>query len=493
MDRLRIGVRLESLGLPFRKALHEANRLGVQGVQFDAVGDFSPKNITDTGRRHILQMLRSHDLTLSALGCPLRQGLDTPEDQEPRLAHIRDVMTLSYELGCRIVIVEAGQVPENEEDPRHAWLTDSLRNLGQHGDRIGARLALETGLEPGSRLAEFLAKFQSAGLGVNFDPANLMMHNHDVYQSLQDLGAWIVHVHSQGRTSGERKSNGPRSSSRTRRHRLDAVCGDVGIARLQALANHRARIGREETCGHRSGCSFPESLRRGIIRHRDGEQSLFENSASGGREERFLVSVGDDFVLHTALQEVQVFVEFVQRLIDVVGFADTHLLSQLRQAESGDLQPFLQQADSTASVSERTAGPLRQEEAPNSRRGRVPLREESALPAGHRCRANGVVLDGDDLDCGVQIGKNKFLVNFARENEHVLVSGERKRRIRSTWSRSIRNSRRPATTRSWNSSRRRNTRWLKSGELARVRSFLSPVSTSLRCTSLPRNPFLPPG
>ena len=38
MNRLKIGVRLESFDLPLRRALTEASKLGVAGVQVDAVG-----------------------------------------------------------------------------------------------------------------------------------------------------------------------------------------------------------------------------------------------------------------------------------------------------------------------------------------------------------------------------------------------------------------------------------------------------------------------
>ena len=50
-SRLRIGVRLESLGLPLRRGLHEVERLGVTGVQVDAAGDLSPQTLSQTGRR----------------------------------------------------------------------------------------------------------------------------------------------------------------------------------------------------------------------------------------------------------------------------------------------------------------------------------------------------------------------------------------------------------------------------------------------------------
>ncbi len=196
MKRLKVGIRLESLGLPLRRALQEAMRLGVAGVQVDAAGDLSPRNLSATGRREFRNLLRTHNLELTALGCPLRRGLDTPEDQEPRIEHVRKVMTLSFELGARITIVQAGQVPEAADDPRSAWLTDALRTLGQHGDRVGAMLALETGLEPGKVLRAFLDRFDTGGLGANFDPANLMMHGLDAYESARALGEKIVHVHA---------------------------------------------------------------------------------------------------------------------------------------------------------------------------------------------------------------------------------------------------------------------------------------------------------
>ena len=88
-------------------------------------------------------------------------------------------MSLSYDLGPRVVIVQAGKIPEDVADPRAALLTESLTALGQHGDRTGTTLALETGLESGAALRQFLDLFDSGGLGVNFDPANLLMQGFD--------------------------------------------------------------------------------------------------------------------------------------------------------------------------------------------------------------------------------------------------------------------------------------------------------------------------
>jgi sugar phosphate isomerase/epimerase len=196
MNRLRIGIRLDSLAVPLRQALGEAMRLSVAGVQLDSAGDLSPRSLSDSGRRQLRHLLRSHDLELSALGCPLRHGLDVAENQQPRVEHVMQVMSLSYELGCRLVIVQAGAIPEKDDDPRTGLLREALLDLGRHGDRIGATLAMETGLEPPQRLREFLDRLDTGSLAVNLDPANLLLNRHDPYEAVRVLHQRIVHSHA---------------------------------------------------------------------------------------------------------------------------------------------------------------------------------------------------------------------------------------------------------------------------------------------------------
>ncbi len=207
-NRLKIGAHLESFGLPLRRALAEAQRMGVAGVQLDAVGDLSPANLSQSGRRDLRNLLRAHNLELAAIGCPLRRGLDEAEDQQPRLERVRDVMALSFDLGPRLVLVQAGPVPEDVESPHGRLMSESLRNLGPHGDRTGTTLALETGLESGSTLAAFLKRFDSGSLRVDLDPANLLLHGFDPYESARELHGLIAHARARDarRTSTSRGS-----------------------------------------------------------------------------------------------------------------------------------------------------------------------------------------------------------------------------------------------------------------------------------------------
>jgi sugar phosphate isomerase/epimerase len=227
LRHLKVGIRLESLGVPLRKALDEAARMGVGGVQLDAAGDLSPERLSDSGRRELRNLLRARGLELTALGCPLRRGLDEAQDQQPRIDHVREVMDLAYELGPRVVIVQAGQVPEKEDEPRAPLMRDALTALGRHGDHIGTTLALDTGLESGELLAKYLATFSVGSLGANLSPGNLLVHGFNPFTAARDLTGRIAHVHA---TDGRRAS----TSRAARQAALGA--GDIDwLAYLETL------------------------------------------------------------------------------------------------------------------------------------------------------------------------------------------------------------------------------------------------------------------
>ena len=211
---LKIGLVLESLGLPLRTALFEAAKMSLQGVQLDAVGLLAPENLGDTARRDFRTQLRSLNLELTALHCPLRKGLDSFEFQEQRLDHVTKAMQLAYDLGAKKLILPMPQIPveatvevEAEDTPKphlffsgpppkSATLRETLTELGHRGDRMGTWLGLDGGLDSGTALKEYLATFRSGTLGANFDPANYLMNGFDALAGLTALSDSIKHVHA---------------------------------------------------------------------------------------------------------------------------------------------------------------------------------------------------------------------------------------------------------------------------------------------------------
>jgi L-ribulose-5-phosphate 3-epimerase len=195
-NHLKIGIVVESTGLPLRQAIAEAAKMGAVGVQIDAAGDLSPEKLGDTGRREFRNLLRSYGQELTALNCPLRRGLDFAEHLQPRIEHVRKVMQLAFDLGARRVVAPGPKVPEDAASPAAQLLRESMLALGPYGDRIGTFLAFEVGYDPADKLRDYLATFDSGSLKLNYDPANMLVNGHDPLANLMGLKGWIEHVHA---------------------------------------------------------------------------------------------------------------------------------------------------------------------------------------------------------------------------------------------------------------------------------------------------------
>jgi sugar phosphate isomerase/epimerase len=79
-------------------------------------------------------------------------------------------------------------------------MRDACRRIGAYAADTGLTVAIETGPEPVSRLAEFV-KSCGPGMGINYDPANLVMvTNDDEVQGVYTAGALIVHTHAKDGT-----------------------------------------------------------------------------------------------------------------------------------------------------------------------------------------------------------------------------------------------------------------------------------------------------
>jgi sugar phosphate isomerase/epimerase len=186
MSRFKLGIVLETTGLPIRPALAAASKLGVAGVQVDAVGDLAPDNMTATARREFRNLLRTQNLELSALNCPLRRGLDVAENLQPRIEYVRKAMQMAFDLGPRVVIAP---LPKVSDSPT---AREALADLGSFGDRAGSVLALEAGLDPGDTVRDYLNSFDTGSLMVYFDPVTFLLNGFDPLASLAALAGKVA-------------------------------------------------------------------------------------------------------------------------------------------------------------------------------------------------------------------------------------------------------------------------------------------------------------
>lgn len=102
---------------------------------------------------------------------------------------------IARDLGLPLVTLHAGFLPHDAADPERAGLLERLRTVAAVFADQGVRLGLETGQESAGTLLAVLDELP-AGVGVNFDPANMILYGMgDPVAALDQLAARVVQVH----------------------------------------------------------------------------------------------------------------------------------------------------------------------------------------------------------------------------------------------------------------------------------------------------------
>jgi sugar phosphate isomerase/epimerase len=112
------------------------------------------------------------------------------------LSNIQATAALASQLGLKLVTFHAGFLPHDETDPNFTRMLDRLRQVADLFKKPGITLGLETGQETAPVLAALLKKLNHPGVGVNFDPANMILYaKGNPIEALRVLGPWICQVH----------------------------------------------------------------------------------------------------------------------------------------------------------------------------------------------------------------------------------------------------------------------------------------------------------
>jgi sugar phosphate isomerase/epimerase len=209
MIRHPLGLRLNP-DRPIRDQIQGAARVGARGVVLDAIGDLSPKQLGETGRRELRHLLRTLGLSLVALGLPVRRALDTTDQLDERIRRADLAFALAYELGTSLVLAPVGPVPAEADEPRRYAFTTALSSLAQRADHRGVRLALETGSDSARELKAFLEALDTFGLAASIDPSSLLRKGVDPVAAIKDLADWVAHAYTPTTAGTKSPSTNPR-------------------------------------------------------------------------------------------------------------------------------------------------------------------------------------------------------------------------------------------------------------------------------------------
>ena len=195
----KVGVLCDSFRLAPRDGMRKAKEVGADGVQVNAVDGEVRHDLMDRStRRDFKAFCSGLGLEISALCGDLGgHGFQRPSDNPAKIEDSKRIVDMAAELGTTVVTTHIGVVPEDKNAPTYQVMRDACGQLAQYAQRAGITFAIETGPEKATTLKAFLDDIGSKGIGVNLDPANLVMVTaDDPVQAVYTLKNYIVHTHA---------------------------------------------------------------------------------------------------------------------------------------------------------------------------------------------------------------------------------------------------------------------------------------------------------
>ncbi|MEW6160059.1 MAG: sugar phosphate isomerase/epimerase family protein [Verrucomicrobiota bacterium] len=110
--------------------------------------------------------------------------------------NIQIIAGLAQQFGIKLVTFHAGFLPHEESDPDFQKLLERISRIADLFAAKDIDLGFETGQETAETLQTFLDKLNRSNVGVNFDPANMILYDKgDPISALRTLGPWLKQCH----------------------------------------------------------------------------------------------------------------------------------------------------------------------------------------------------------------------------------------------------------------------------------------------------------
>ncbi len=158
--------------------------------------------------RECLETIKAQDWTITCtmIGFPQEDystleriqvtgGIVPDATWESNRQMVLGALDVTAELGVKYLSMHAGFI--DETDKAHAEkVTKRIKLLADAAADKGVMFLLETGQEAAEELAHFLEKLDHNFVGVNFDPANMILYNKgNPIDAVRTLAPWIRHLH----------------------------------------------------------------------------------------------------------------------------------------------------------------------------------------------------------------------------------------------------------------------------------------------------------
>jgi sugar phosphate isomerase/epimerase len=133
----------------------------------------------------------------STLDSIRRTGGVVPDSTWPEnWKNIQRIAEIAQEMNLRLVTFHAGFLPHEPSDPDFKKLLQRINQIGELFSKRGIELGFETGQEEATTLKTFLDILKQPSVGVNFDPANMILYDKgDPIAALRTLSPYLKQCH----------------------------------------------------------------------------------------------------------------------------------------------------------------------------------------------------------------------------------------------------------------------------------------------------------
>ena len=265
--------------------------LGVEGTPFEIVkmvkglgvtcgqlGIHPDADLTPAAMEAWSQALEKQNFTLTALfpaykgesyaDIPTVQktvGFVPPATREEREKRTYESSDFAKALGIAEVATHIGFVSEDRDHPDYLAVRDMVRRVCDHCRQNGQSFGLETGQESATALRNFIRDVDRANLGINFDPANMILYGcGEPLEALEMVKESVISVHCKDALWPKEKGIWGTE--------VPLGQGDVGMGRYVAklkglgyrgpLSIEREITGEEQRADIREAIALLERLRR---------------------------------------------------------------------------------------------------------------------------------------------------------------------------------------------------------------------------------------
>jgi L-ribulose-5-phosphate 3-epimerase len=219
MEKLRLGV---IVGIEDgAEGIRRVRRLGLPTCQ---VGAWYPRLFNDENFNALSKACKEEDVEITTLWNgypgpgywnliegPATIGFVPPAYREMRIDCLKRGADFAKALGVASITTHAGFIPESPFDPLYPGTIAALTEVANHCLDLGLLFCFETGQETPVTLRRMMFDVGTNNLGINLDPANLMMYGKaNPVDALDLLGPYVKGVHCKdGDYPTEPRSLGP--------------------------------------------------------------------------------------------------------------------------------------------------------------------------------------------------------------------------------------------------------------------------------------------